>query len=239
MPSASRRGRRRRAGGSRSISSYTGTPHWTAFWGGDVPGSETFGAGKSTDLGLRSAIISQQRAAFLGAPIWGSDTGGYYEFKDREVFARWLEFSAFSGIMEIGGHGTHAPWAMPTEPHYDPEMIDIYRRYTQLRVTLHGYIVAAAREAGRSGLPIVRPLVFFDRHDRRLRDRWDEYLFGPDLPVAPVWKVGERKRKIYLRRGEWQSYWKRSEVHHGPATIRVTVPLDTIPVFVRAGASVP
>ena len=79
------------------------------------PRQRDFGAGPGTDLGLRSAIISQQRAAFMGIPIWGSDTGGYYQFKDREVFARWLEFSAFSGIMEIGGVGTHAPWDMPTD----------------------------------------------------------------------------------------------------------------------------
>ena len=93
---------------------YTGTRRWAIVWGGDIPGSETSAAGPGTDLGLRSAIISQQRAAFMGFPIWGSDTGGYYQFKDREVFARWLEFSAFSGIMEIGGVGTHAPWDMPT-----------------------------------------------------------------------------------------------------------------------------
>ncbi len=47
--------------------------------------------------------------------------------RSRDVFARWLEFSAFCALMEIGGHGAHAPWDMPTEPHYDQEMIDIYR----------------------------------------------------------------------------------------------------------------
>ena len=110
---------------------YTGHAALVDLLGRRHPRQRDFGVGPGTDLGLRSAIISQQRAAFLGFPIWGSDTGGYYEFKDREVFARWLEFSAFSGIMEIGGHGTHAPWDMPTEPDYDQEMIDIYRRYTR------------------------------------------------------------------------------------------------------------
>jgi len=217
---------------------YTGTPHWAIFWGGDIPGSETFGAGKGTDLGLRSAIISQQRAAFLGVPIWGSDTGGYYEFKDREVFARWIEFSAFSGVMEIGGHGTHAPWRMPTSPAYDQEMIDICRRYTTLRATLQPYVVAAAAEAA-AGMPLVRPMPFYDRTDPRLGDRWDEYLFGPDLLVAPVWKVGERKRSVYLPKGAWRSYWEPGRVLRGPRTLTVDVPLDTIPVFVRDGAAVP
>jgi alpha-glucosidase (family GH31 glycosyl hydrolase) len=218
--------------------SYTGTAQYAVFWGGDIPGSQSFGSGPGTDLGLRSAIISQQRAAFMGFPIWGSDTGGYYQFKDREVFARWIEFSAFSGLMEIGGTGTHAPWAMPTAPTYDTEMIDIYRRYTQLRATLQPYVVAAAADAA-TGLPVVRPMPFFDRQDRRLADRWDQYMFGPDLMVAPVWKIGERSRSVYFPRGTWRSYWDPMQVYSGPSTVEVAVPLDTIPVFVRDGAVVP
>jgi alpha-D-xyloside xylohydrolase len=220
-------------------SAYTGAQGYAIVWGGDIPGSKQFGLGPGTDLGLRSAIISQQRAAFMGFPIWGSDTGGYYEFKDREVFARWIEFSAFSGIMEIGGKGRRAPWAMPTDPSYDQEMIDIYKRYTQLRVTLHDYIVAAAQQAGETGLPIVRPLVFAYRDDAQVQDRWDEYLFGPDLLVAPVWKVGQRDREVYFPTGTWRSYWERSQRYDGPSTAMVDVPLDTIPVFVRGDATVP
>jgi alpha-glucosidase (family GH31 glycosyl hydrolase) len=217
---------------------YAGTQRFAVFWGGDIPGSESFGAGPGTDLGLRSAIISQQRAAFMGFPVWGSDTGGYYEFKDREVFARWIEFSAFSGIMEIGGRGERAPWRMPTTPAYDDELIDIYRRYTRLRETLLPYVVAAGR-AAESGLPIVRPMPFADRTDRRLRDLWDQYLFGPDLLVAPVWRVGQRSREVYLPRGEWLSYWEPGQTYKGRRRIAVDAPLDTIPVFVRAGAAVP
>jgi alpha-glucosidase (family GH31 glycosyl hydrolase) len=217
---------------------YTGTARFATFWGGDIPGSEEFGGGPGTDLGLRSAIISQQRAAFMGFPIWGSDTGGYYEFKNREVFARWLEFSTFSGFMEIGGVGAHAPWDMPTEPAYDEEMIAIYRRYTQLRVTLQPYVVAAAAAAA-NGLPIVRPMPFLDRKDRKLADRWDQYLFGPDLLVAPVWKVGQRSREVYLPRGLWRSYFDRSRTFRGPRTVTLDVPLDAILVFERDGAQVP
>jgi alpha-glucosidase (family GH31 glycosyl hydrolase) len=217
---------------------YTGTAQWSVFWGGDIPGSETFGNGPGTDLGLRSAIVSQQRAAFLGVPIWGSDTGGYYQFKDREVFARWLEFSAFSGIMEVGGTGTHAPWNMPTTPTYDQEMIDIYRRYTQLRVTLQPYVVTAAAEAA-TGMPIVRPMPFLDRKDPALGDLWDQYLFGPDLMVAPVWKVGQRSRDVYFPKGTWRSYWDPTQTWRGPGRATLDVPLDTILVFERDGATVP
>jgi alpha-glucosidase (family GH31 glycosyl hydrolase) len=219
-------------------SGYTGTQANSIVWGGDTAGSENFGEGPGTDLGLRSAIISQQRAAFLGFPIWGSDTGGYYQFKQRDVFARWIEFSTFSGIMEIGGKGSHAPWDMPTEPRYDEEMIEIYRRYTRLRHDLQPYIVAAARDA-RRGMPLVRPMVFFDPADPELADRWDQYMFGPDLMVAPVWRVGQRQRSVYFPRGRWRNFWNPEEIHEGPAAVTFSVPLDTILAFLRDGAPHP
>ena len=217
---------------------YTGTAQWSTVWGGDIPGSTSFGAGPGTDLGLRSAIISQQRAAFMGYPIWGSDTGGYYEFKDREVFARWLEFSAFSGLMEIGGVGAHAPWDMPTTPNHDDELIDIYRRYTRLRHALQPYIVAAAKDAA-VGVPIVRPMPFEDPRQRKLRGLWDQYFFGPDLLVAPVWKIGQRSRSVYVPKGMWRNWWNPTESIEGPQTLTVDVPLGHIPVYVRDGATVP
>lgn len=220
-------------------SGYRGTQRHAVVWGGDTAGSESFGIGPATDLGLRSVIIAQLRAAFMGYPIWGSDTGGYYEFKDREVFARWIELSAFSGIMEIGGEGTHAPWDMPTEPRFDEEMIAIYRRYTRLRAQLQEYIVAAAGDAGARGLPIARPLVFYDRGDPQLRDLWDQYLFGPDLMVAPVWRSGQRQRDVYFPAGEWRSLWNPEERYRGPATVAVSAPLDVIPVYVRGDAASP
>jgi alpha-glucosidase (family GH31 glycosyl hydrolase) len=123
----------------------------------------------------------------MGFPIWGSDTGGYYEFKDREVFARSIECSTFSGLMEIGGIGKYAPWDMPTDPGFDPE-------------------------------------------DRELRDRWDQYMFGPDLMVAPVWRVSERSREVYFPKDTWRSYWDPAEVYTGKRTVTVPVPLDHIPV---------
>jgi len=220
-------------------SAYTGTQQWAIVWGGDSPAREAFGTGKGTDLGLRAAIIEQQRAAFLGYPIWGSDSGGYYEFVDRDVFARWIEFSAFSGIMEIGGRGTHAPWDMPTEPRFDVEMVDIYRKYTKLRETLLPYLVEHARRAGATGMPIVRPLVFDFADDSNVLDRWDQYMFGPGLMVAPVWRSGERQREVYFPAGRWSGYWDSSFEIEGPAAMVVEVPLDTIPVFVRDGSAVP
>jgi alpha-glucosidase (family GH31 glycosyl hydrolase) len=88
-------------------------------------------------------------------------------------------------------------------------------------------------------MPIVRPMPFESSKDRRLRDLWDQYLFGPDLLVAPVWRIGQRSRTVYLPKGVWRSYWNPAEVVRGPSTITVDVPLDFVPVYVRDGAIVP
>ncbi len=206
-------------------SGYSGSQQYAVHWGGDSPGT--------SDLGLRMAIIKLQRAGFLGFTTWGSDTGGYYEFNDREVFARWLQFSAFCPIMEIGGEGTHAPWDMPTEPSFDEEMIEIYRRYVQAHHDLQPYLAAQADAVAATGLPIARAMVFDFPDDPDMLDRWDQFMLGPEVLVAPVWRSGERSRDVVLPEGEWESLWDREQAWVGPTKVTVDAPLDSIPVFVR------
>jgi alpha-glucosidase (family GH31 glycosyl hydrolase) len=157
---------------------------------------------------------------------------------DREVFARWIECSAFCPIMEIGGVGTHAPWDMPTYPNFDQEMIDIYRAFVIKHHALVPYTYRHAREAGRSGRPVAKPLVFNCPNDRRVGDLWEEFLYGDDILVAPVWHVGQRMRHVYLPAGQWVDYWNRQRVVTGPIDLDEPAPLDRIPIFVRAGAAV-
>jgi alpha-D-xyloside xylohydrolase len=227
---------------------YAGSQAYGLYWGGDITGANTLGSGDGTDKGLRSALISLQRMAFMGFPNWGTDTGGYYQFKQRDVFARWLEFSAFCPIMEIGGAlrignstgGPHAPWDMPTEPHYDEEMIDIYRYYTWLHHELVPYAYSEGVRASRNGHPIATPLVFEYPDDASVGDMWDEYLYGPSLLVAPVWREGQRARTVYLPDDFWTDFWDDTQILHGPLTLAsVSAPLDRMPLFIRLGAIIP
>jgi alpha-glucosidase (family GH31 glycosyl hydrolase) len=227
---------------------WAGSQAYGLYWGGDITGANTLGNGAGTDKGLRSALISLQRMAFMGFPNWGTDTGGYYQFKQRDVFARWLELSAFCPIMEIGGalrlgngtDGPHAPWAMPTEPHYDDEMIDIYRYYTWLHHELVPYAYSEGVRASRTGHPIATPLVFEYPDDATVGNMWDEYLYGPWLLVAPVWRDGDRSRFVYLPNDEWTDFWDDRQVLHGPLSQpTVSAPLDRIPLYIRLGAIIP
>lgn len=227
---------------------YSGSQARGLYWGGDITGADTLGTGAGTDKGLRSALISLQRLAFMGFPNWGTDTGGYYQFKQRDVFARWLQFSALCPVMEIGGSlrigdasgGPHAPWAMPTEPHDDAEMIDIYRYYTWLHHELVPYSYSEGVRASRTGHPIATPLVFEYPDDEAVGDLWDEYLYGPWLLVAPVWRDGARTRDVYLPDDAWTDYWDDSRVLRGPLRLdALAVPLDRLPLYIRLGAILP
>jgi alpha-D-xyloside xylohydrolase len=70
---------------------YTGTAQWSTVWGGDIPGSTNFGSGPGTYLGLRSAIISQQRAAFIDNRLGLGHRR--LPVRDRKVFTRWPKFT--------------------------------------------------------------------------------------------------------------------------------------------------
>lgn len=218
-----------------SRAAYGGSQRWGVVWGGDTRGSVRASRGaRSTDKGLRSVILSLQHMALMGYPVWGSDTGGYLGFVDREVFARWLELSCFCPVMEIGGSGRHEPWNMPTEPAYDEEMIRIFRRYAWIHARLADYTYELSERASATGNPIVHPLMFDWPDDPAARDLWDEYMYGPSLLVAPVWKSGAREREVYLPSGEWIDLWDPGRTYRGPVTVRVQVPLDRIAVFIKA-----
>jgi alpha-D-xyloside xylohydrolase len=74
--------------------------------------------------------------------------------------------------------------------------------------------------------------------DPRFADSWEQYMYGPDLLVAPVWRSGAREKRVLLPEGTWNSYWDPSQSWEGPADITVPAPLDRLPLFIRDGASV-
>ncbi len=76
-------------------------------------------------------------------------------------------------------------------------------------------------------------------NDPNVANIGDEYMFGPALLVAPVTEQGRTSRKVYLPAGtDWYNFWTNERLHGGQ-TITVAAPIDTIPLFVRAGSILP
>lgn len=210
---------------------YTGSSPYGVFWGGDIGGVQE---------GLRASIIAVQRSAVMGYPNWGSDTCGYTRPKlEQEVCARWLAFSCFTPIMEVGPTKDVGFWNLPREPKYDATLIATWRLYARLHQRLADYSHACAVEASRTGRPIVRPLFLVDPKAPQAWSNWWTYLYGPDLLVSPVWEKGRRTQEIYLPAGaKWRDAWNPKNIYDGGKSITVKAELHQMPIFVRVGATV-
>ena len=208
---------------------YTGSSRYGAFWGGDIGG---------TQEGLRASIIAVQRASVMGYPFWGSDTCGYnQQLMEQEVCARWLAFSAFTPIMEVGPTRNVGFWNLPRDPSYDEVLIATWRLYARLHQRLADYGFRHAREAATTGMPIVRPLFLVEPKAPQAWANWSTYLYGADLVVSPIWEKGRRETSVYLPSGSrWRDAWHPGQVHSGGQTITVAADVHQIPLFVREGS---
>ncbi len=209
---------------------YTGSAKYGSMWAGDTNGKPE---------GLRSAIIGLQRCAVMGYPVWGSDIGGYWGDFSQETCKRWLAFGCFSPIMEVGPTNNRGFWNNPDEPHYDPELIAIWRLYSKVRMKLVPYVQRLAQEAHETGTPMARPLFLTYPDQEEAWNDWQTYLFGPDILVSAIWQSGVDKHRMYLPEDEdWVDVWDKNNVVQGGQYIEVDVPLHKMPIFIRKGANI-
>ena len=229
-------------------SGWTGVhPYAPIVWGGDP----TTGFGFD---GLRSSVREALSMGLSGISTWGSDIGGFFTLSDErltpELLARWIQFGAVSGVMRTKAEGIGVAkaqrpqiWERPTLPRW--------RRYAKLRTQLYPYLVAAQRHYARTGVPLMRHMVFADA---ALAERDDQFFFGPDLLAAPVLDAGARRRRVALPAGRWVDLWRslrydertgglrlgrRARILRGRRTVTVPAPLDELPLLARAGTILP
>jgi len=91
------------------------------------------------------------------------------------------------------------------------------------------------REASETGVPAMRPLFLEFPEDPQTWGIQDQFLLGRDLLVAPVLREAQTERGVYLPAGDWYDYWTGRPVKGGRWT-NAPVTLDSIPIYVRAGA---
>jgi len=201
-------------------------------WNGDT--ESTFG-------GLAVSIKNALRCGAINYPHYASDTGGYQsDHPGKELFARWLQFSAYCTMMEILIDTDRTVWYDEDFEHdEDPNLIDIARKQCSDHHDLIPYTKSCMFAAHQSGMPVMRQLIFAWPDDDKLCDMWDEYLYGPEILVTPVVTSSATSRDVYLPEGKWLDYNDKDTVYEGAKTITASAPLDVIPLFVRAGAIIP
>jgi alpha-D-xyloside xylohydrolase len=209
-------------------SGYAGSQRYPVHWGGD-PGC-TFEDMAASLRGALSWILS-------GAAFASFDMGGFFGIPtltdppSPELYIRWSQMGLLFSHARAHGHtAPREPWA------YGELALSIFRRYAQLRYRLLPYLYAAARRAP-AGVPLARPLVYDHPADRTTWHIDDEYFLGPDLLVAPLFEPRGR-RNIYLPAGGWYDFWTDRRFE-GSRWINYDAELETLPLFVRAGAVIP
>jgi alpha-glucosidase (family GH31 glycosyl hydrolase) len=161
--------------------------------------------------------------------------GGFEHPADPELYIRWVQFGMMSPVALVFGMdhpGYKEPW------NYGGEALRNFKMYDSLRYQLLPYIYTSAYQQYATGAPLMRALVLDYQNDENVYEIGDQYLFGNDIMVCPVTTKGAQTRSVYLPDGQWFDWWSGKK-YEGRQYIHVVTPLDTMPMFVKAGAIVP
>ena len=203
---------------------------------------------------LRFAAQFTAAEASIGLPYVSHDIGSFFSESptgicDRqispyvagrdndlspEMYVRWVQLGAFQPLERLHSHhGRRLPWE------FEEPARTIAADFLRLRGALVPFLYTLAREAHDTGVPLVRPLYLHWPRRRGAYAHPAQYTLGRDLLVAPVAEPGDPAEvEVWFPPGTWID-WFTGERHRGPGTKRLSVPLERMPVFARAGAIVP
>ncbi|MBI3474762.1 MAG: glycoside hydrolase family 31 protein [Acidobacteria bacterium] len=205
---------------------FAGTQRYSATWTGDNTASWNH---------MRISIPQMANLGISGYSFIGADIGGFNGSPTPELLTRWMELGVFNPMYRNHGNkGTRfrEPWVDGREHE------SIRKRYIETRYRLLPYIYTSMEESSRTGVPQMRPMFFEFPEEEALATNGEEFMFGSSLLVAPkVWPFVD-PYLVTLPKGDWYDFWTGSRMDGGK-TISVDPPLDTLPVYVRAGSIVP
>lgn len=208
--------------------SWSGAQRCGVQWSGDQSGTWDY---------IRWQIPTYAGATMSGLAYTTGDVDGIFGGSPR-TYVRDLQWKSFlPAMMTMDG------WAdSDKQPYRQGEpYTSINRKYLKLKESLLPYMYSYAAEAARTGVGPVRPLSLEYPDDPKAATDAAKYEFltGEDFLVAPVYQDTGTRDGIYLPKGTWVDYWT-GRTYRGPATLDgYSAPLDTLPLFVKAGAAVP
>lgn len=222
-------------------SAFAGSQRYAAAtWSGDIG---------ATWRDMKNQIATGISFSMSGIPYWTMDIGGFatetrYQHPDatnlaewREQMTRWYQFGAFCPLFRAHGQ---APYREPFV--VAPEGTPAYKSilyYDKLRYRLLPYIYSLAGAVYLNNYTIMRGLAMDFEKDSITRNITDEYTFGPDLLISPVYTYKARTRKVYLPKNtNWYDLYTGKYIRGGQ-TITANAPYIRMPVFVKAGAIIP
>jgi hypothetical protein len=190
-------------------------------------------------LATEAALVPDE--ATIGEPYVSSDIGSYLGpppsqsgADPPDLYDRWVQLGTFEPILRLHSNNEdRLPWEYP-QP-----VRSITESFLRLRESLLPYTYTLAADASQTGLPMDRPL-YLDYPDQPAAyQNPTEYLYGPEVLVAPVTTPGDvASTTVWFPPGRWVDYFTGA-TFTGPSTATLSVPLDQMPVFVRQGGIIP
>ncbi len=209
-----------------SRAGYTGTAGYNvSIWSGDS--SATF-------TNLKKQVLLGINSGVTGYSYWGSDAGGFLsqlKLPNEEVYTRWMQFACFTPMFRTHGKKTaREPWC------FEGKTTDICLDLVHLRNNLLPYIYSNSYKTYKDGLPLMRALYLEHPEDEKCWSINDEYYFGDNLLVAPVFTSLEesKTKQVYLPNGLWYDFYTLKPVNGGDVTVELT--MDNIPVYIKEGS---
>jgi len=216
-------------------------------WSGDID---------SSFPSLRNQFIAGLNMGLAGIPWWTTDIGGFHggnpdDPSFRECMIRWFQYGTFCPVFRL--HGDREPHSEPLGTSggglcssgaanevwsYGEEAYEIFKKYMLMRERMRPYITKLMKAAHEKGTPIMRPLFYDFPDDKNSWEIDNQYMFGPDVLVAPILYAGERSRKVYLPYGAAWKDFNSDNVHDGGQWIDCNAPLAVIPLFLKNGANI-
>lgn len=218
-----------------SRAGYTGAQKYPIHWAGDE--CSTFEA-------FRASMRAGLSCGLSGIPFWSWDMGGFHgKIPTAELFIRSAQMAAFCPIMqyhtETKGeyNNDRTPWNI-AERTGKPYVIDIFKRFADLRMNLLPYIYQQAIHSSKTGIPMMRTMFMEYPSDESCITTDEQYFFGDSLLVAPVLEEGSSVKDVYLPDGEWVDFWDGTK-YKGSSSIKYSCDIDKIPVFIKNNSVIP
>jgi len=217
-------------------------------WSGDIHSDyQTF----------RRQICAGLNMGIAGIPWWTTDIGGFGggnpdDENFRKLLVRWFQWGTFCPVMRL--HGDRNPSTLEGRKvfrkdeseslftggdnevwSYGEDVYEILAKYILLRDAMRPESREMMREAHETAAPGMRTMFYEFADEENCWELKEQYMFGPDVLVAPIVYENTYEREVYLPQGaSWTNV--HSNVYEGGQNILVNAPLENIPVFLRNGS---
>ncbi|CAG4934814.1 unnamed protein product [Parnassius apollo] len=213
------------------VDGWAGTQRYSGIWSGDQTGGQW--------EYIRFHIPTYIGTGLSGQPIVGSDMDGIYGGKEKEVNIRDYQWKTFTPLqLNMDGWGN-----IPKTPFsFDDEATSVNRAYLKLKSMLMPYNYTISHES-ITGLPMLRAmfLEFPNEIIAYTKECQYQFMWGPYILVAPVYKEGFKRDGIFLpdKKQVWIDYFTGKKYQGGKIINNFATPLWKIPVFIKDGAIIP